>query len=146
MAIWRGEDAANPATEVLASIRPTMITIPGAMLLCASSPIARKGALWEAYRKHFGKQDDPVLVWHAATRTMNPSVPQADVDAALEDDPARNRAEYLAEWRTDVEGYITREALEACIDPGVRELPPQAGIRYLAFADPSGGGPTTRSP
>ena len=141
MAIWRDADAANPATEVLASIRPTMITIPGAMLLCASSPISRKGVLWEAYRRHYAKENDPVLCWHAATRTMNPSVPQSDVDAELERDPSRNRAEYLAEWRSDIEGYITREALEACVDPGIRELPPVAGIRYMAFADPSGGGP-----
>ena len=62
MAIWRDEDAANPAIEVLASIRPAMVTIPGAMLLCASSPISRKGVLWEAYRKHYAKPDDPVLV------------------------------------------------------------------------------------
>ena len=44
MAIWRDADAANPATEVLASIRPTMITIPGAMLLCASSARSRARA------------------------------------------------------------------------------------------------------
>jgi hypothetical protein len=139
MAIWRGEDAANPDVEVLASIRPAMATIPGAMLLCASSPISRKGCLWEAYRKHFAKNDDPVLVWHAPTRVMNPVVPQSDVDEALERDPARNRAEYLAEWRTDIEGFVTREAVEACVDPGVRELPPQDGVRYTGFVDPSGG-------
>jgi hypothetical protein len=139
MAIWRGEDAANPDVEVLASIRPAMVTIPGAMLLCASSPIARKGCLWEAYRKHFGKNDDPVLVWHAPTRTMNPLVPQSDIDEALERDPVRNRAEYLAEWRTDIEGFVTREALEACVDPGVREIPPMGGVCYSALVDPSGG-------
>jgi hypothetical protein len=139
LAIWRGEDAASPDAEVLAAVRPTMVTIPGAMLLCASSPIARKGALWEAYRKHYAKNDDPVLVWHAATRVMNPVVPQSDVDEAIERDPARNRAEFYAEWRTDIEGFVTRESLEACVDPGVRELPYQAGIRYFGFVDPSGG-------
>jgi hypothetical protein len=139
MAIWRGEDASNPDTEVLAAIRPAMATIPGSMLLCASSPISRKGALWESYRKHYGKNDDPTLIWHAPTRVMNPLVPQSLVDAALERDPARNRAEYLAEWRTDLEGYITREALEACVDPGVREIPPMDGVRYAGFVDPSGG-------
>ena len=40
-------------------------TIPGAIMLCASSPYARKGALWEAYRRHFGKDGDPILVWQA---------------------------------------------------------------------------------
>ena len=48
-----------------------MATIADAMLLCASSPHARKGALWSAYAKHFGKENDPILVWQAATRDMN---------------------------------------------------------------------------
>jgi hypothetical protein len=44
-----------------------MATIPGAMLLCASSPYARRGALWDAHRRHFGKDGDPILVWQADT-------------------------------------------------------------------------------
>ena len=66
-----------------------MATIPGAILLCASSPHARKGALWNAYAKHFGKDNDPVLVWQAATRDMNSSVPQCYIDSHMEEDPAR---------------------------------------------------------
>jgi Terminase large subunit, T4likevirus-type, N-terminal len=72
-AIWRGEETANPDAEVLAAIRPSMATVPGAMLLCASSPYARKGVLWENYHKHFG-QPGPILVWQAPTRRMNPTV------------------------------------------------------------------------
>src|SRR5438309_1660243 len=41
--------------EVINAIKPGMATIPGSMLLCANSPHARRGALWEAYRKHFGQ-------------------------------------------------------------------------------------------
>ena len=55
------------------AIRPGMATIPGAMLLVRSSPYARRGALWDAHRRHFGKDGDPILVWQAPTRTMNPT-------------------------------------------------------------------------
>ena len=78
LAFWPTDDAAEPDYEVLHALRPGMATIPGAMLLCASSPYAQRGALWDAHRKHFGKDGDPVLVWQAATRVMNPSVSQAD--------------------------------------------------------------------
>jgi hypothetical protein len=108
-------------------------------LLCASSPQSCRGLLWESYRKHLGKEGDPILVWQAPTRTMNPLLPRGKVDAALEKDPARNRAEYLAEWRSDLEGLVSREAVEACVDFGVRERPPIQGIRYVGFVDPSGG-------
>ena len=53
------ENAAEPDVEVINAIRPGMATIPGARLLCASSPHSRRGALFEAWRKHFGKDGDP---------------------------------------------------------------------------------------
>jgi phage terminase large subunit-like protein len=45
IAFWPHEDAAEPDYEVLNALRPGMATIPNAMLLCASSPYARRGAL-----------------------------------------------------------------------------------------------------
>ena len=99
MAFWPTDDAAEPDFEVLAALRPGMATIPNAMLLCASSPYARRGALWDAHRKHFGKDASPILVWQAPTRTMNPTVPQRVIDEATERDPASASSEYLAQFR-----------------------------------------------
>jgi len=56
LAFWNtGDDAAEPDVEIVNAIRPGMASIPGSMLLCASSPYARRGALWEAYRKHLAE-------------------------------------------------------------------------------------------
>jgi hypothetical protein len=140
IAFWPHEDAAEPDYEVLNALRPGMATIPGAMLLCASSPYARRGALWDAHRRHFAKDGDPVLVWQAPTRRMNPTVPQRLIDQAMEADPASAAAEWLAGFRTDVEGWVSREALEACVSWDVRERPPVGDLYYYhAFVDPSGG-------
>ena len=54
-------------------------------------------------------------------------------------DPAAASAEYMAQFRTDVEGFITREAVEACVNVGVRESPSERKHSYVAFVDPSGG-------
>jgi hypothetical protein len=116
-----------------------MATIPNAMMLCASSPYARKGALWDAHRSHFGKDGDPILVWQADTRTMNPTVAQRMVDEAMDRNPASAAAEYLAQFRSDIESYISRDALEACVTLGCRERPPVSGTQYSGFVDPSGG-------
>jgi len=70
---------------------------------------------------------------------MNPAVPQAIIDRAIERDPASAAAEYLAEFRSDIEGYITREVVEAATVPGRYELPPASSCTYAAFVDPSGG-------
>ena len=139
IAFWPTDDASEPDYEILAALRPAMATIPGAMLLCASSPYARRGALWDAHRRHFGRDHDPILVWQADTRTMNPSVPQSVIDEATERDPASASAEYGAQYRFDIENFASREAVEAVVSLGVRERAPVTGIEYRAFVDPSGG-------
>jgi phage terminase large subunit-like protein len=75
LAFWPSEESTTPDYEILDSIRPGMATVPGAMLLCASSPYARRGALWDAHKRYFGEAHSPVMVWKAPTRTMNPTVP-----------------------------------------------------------------------
>jgi hypothetical protein len=137
VAYWNAEDTANPDSEVIAALRPALL--PGAPLLAISSPYARRGELWNAYRRHFGQDGDPVLCWQADTRSMNATIPQHVVDEALEADPERARAEYLAIFRDDVEMFLTREALAAVTLPGRLELPPLADARYCGFVDPSGG-------
>jgi hypothetical protein len=139
LAFWRSDDSASPDYEVLAAVRPGMSTIPGALLLCASSPYARRGALWDAFQRWFGKADAKVLVWRAPTLRMNPTVPQAVVDEAFSQDPSSAAAEYGAEFRTDVEGFVSLEAVRACVRAGERERREQHKFRYVGFVDPSGG-------
>jgi hypothetical protein len=139
LAFWPTDDASEPDYAVLDALRPGMATIPGAMLLCASSPYARRGALWDAFRRYHGRDDAPALIWRAPTRVMNPTVPQSVIDAATERDPASAAAEYGAEFRTDIEAFVSREVVESAIDSGVHERAPIAGLTYFGFVDPSGG-------
>jgi hypothetical protein len=139
IAFWMSEDSANPDFEILDALRPAMATIPGAMLLCASSPYAKRGALYDAHRRYFGKVDSPILVWKAPTRVMNPTVPQRIIDAAMERDPAAAASEFLAEFRNDIAAFVPREVVQACVVDGEIERPRKGGCRYVAFVDPSGG-------
>jgi len=139
LAFWRSEDSAEPDYQILDALRPGLGTLPGAMLLCASSPYAQSGALFDAYKRYYGQDGSSVLVWRAATRTMNPTFPQATIDAAMERDPASAASEYLAEFRTDVQAFVSREAVEQCVPRGVFERAPIENTRYMAFVDPSGG-------
>jgi hypothetical protein len=137
IAYLRDETSSNPDVELLNAIRPAMATIPNAMLLCVSSPYRRAGELWRAYKEHFGKDGDPVLVVQADSRTLNPSLPQSVVDRAYADDPEVAAAEYGALFRSDVGGYVDRAVVEELIDHGVHERPATSG--HVAFVDASGG-------
>ena len=64
IAFWPSHGA-NPIDEVLSAIRPAMATIPDAKLLCISTGYAQVGALYDAHKEHFGKDDDEVLIWQS---------------------------------------------------------------------------------
>ena len=54
-AFWRDENSANPDVEIFRALRPGMATIPGAMLLNASSPYRKSGVLWRSFQRYYGK-------------------------------------------------------------------------------------------
>jgi hypothetical protein len=140
IAFWRqDESSANPDVEILRALRPGMANIPGSILLLASSPYAKRGALYSAYRRHYGQDGARVLVWKADTAAMNPRIDPAIISEAYQDDPEAARAEYGAEFRDDLADFVTREIVDACTAIGRTELPPERGVAYSAFCDPSGG-------
>lgn len=140
IAFFRSEDSANPDYEILNSIRPAMGTIPNALLLCGSSPYSKTGELYRNHKEYFGKpNDDGVLFWKAPTPRMNPTFRQRIIDKALERDKEAATAEYLAEFRSDIAQFVSREVVEACVVSGERERPWSDKHRYVGFVDPSGG-------
>ncbi len=138
LAFWRTEESANPAGEVLAALRPGLSTTNG-LLLGISSPYSKSGALYEAYRDHYGKQDSPVLIFKATSREMNPTLSAMTVQMALLRDRAAAASEYLAEFRDDIGGFLSIEEIERVIVRGRTLLPRIEKQRYKAFCDPSGG-------
>jgi hypothetical protein len=140
IAYWRTDDgSANPDKEILAALRPSMATIPNALLILLSSPYSRRGELFTTYDRHFGRDDDRVLVWQADSRTMNPCIDPKIIETAYEEDDAIAAAEYGGQFRRDIESFLSREAIAAVTETGRLEIGPTTGIQYFAFVDPSGG-------
>jgi hypothetical protein len=105
------------------------------MVIAGSSPYARKGVLWDAFRRWYARN----LVWRAPTRVMNPTVPEEFVIAEFERDPISANSEYNAEFRNDIAAFVDLAVLEACTADGVFEIAPLSSTQYIAFVDPSGG-------
>jgi hypothetical protein len=141
-AFWRSEDSTNPDVEIFRALRPGLANIPTAMLLNASSPYRKTGVLYQAFARGFGRDDAKILVWHATTLEMNPSLDPSVVEQAYEDDPASAAAEYGAEFRDDINEFVSREIIDACTVRGRVEMLPAAGVLYRAFVDPAGGSGT----
>jgi hypothetical protein len=139
VAFWRSDDSANPDVEIIDALRPGLSSIPGSMLLKASSPYARRGVLWADYRKHHAQDASRVLLWKGTTAEMNPAIDPDLIAAAYEDDPANAAAEYGGEFRSDIAAFVSREVVDACTVAGRFELTHSHGNQYFAFVDPSGG-------
>jgi hypothetical protein len=138
-AFWYTDDfSANADTEILNAARPGLATTGGPLII-ASSPYARKGVLWDVHRRHYGADGDPqILVAQGTSRDFNPSLPQRVVDRALERDHASASAEYLAQFRTDIETFVSYEIVQACVGDHF-EMAALSTQSYVAFTDPSGG-------
>jgi hypothetical protein len=138
-AFWRDDTSANPDVEIFRALRPGMSSIPGAILLNASSPYRKAGVLYQTFKRHYGRDGARVLVWRGTTAEMNPGIDPEIIAEAYEDDSAAAAAEYGAEFRDDIADFVPREVVDACTAPGRFEIPPVRGTRYVAFVDPSGG-------
>jgi hypothetical protein len=138
LAFFRSSDLLPLDVEALRAVRPTLATT-GGKLIILSSPYGQAGALWELHRRHFGRDEAPTLVWQASAPAMHPTLPSDYLARMEQDDPEAYRSEVLGEFRAGLSTLLDPEAIAACVATGRRELPPVGGLRYEAFADPSGG-------
>jgi hypothetical protein len=139
VALWRDEVSAVPDLEVYRAVLPSLMTTRG-MLVGISTPYRKVGLLHKKWRNHHGVDGDDVLVVQGPSTTFNPTLTQSEIDAAVADDPEGATSEWSATFRSDLAAFLDDATVATAVDYGrPLELPPRAGIRYVAFADPSGG-------
>jgi hypothetical protein len=139
LAFFMSDESANPDIEIINAVRPALGTT-GGLLACISSPYARRGELWAAYKNEYGEKGDPlILVAKGGTRDLNPSYEQSKIDREFERDAAYATAEYGGEFRTDLEVFLAQEVVATCVVAGTYERPYEPRHKYVGFVDPSGG-------
>ena len=133
------EYSANADVEIINAIRPGLATTSGPLIL-ASSPYAKRGILWDAFKRDYGKDGDPrVLVAKGPTLLFNQSLDPKVVHRALARDHAAASAEYLAEFRNDLAAFVPYEVVVQCVGDYTEQAPLATYRPYHAFVDPSGG-------
>lgn len=150
--------AANPDHEILKGLRPTMSTIPDAMILKLSAPDYEQGVLWTEYEEHRtrvldGDEPDDLLVWKATSEEMHPGSPalQAEIVREIKKDPVAAACSYFAEFRGGGLNLVSSAVVEAITVKGREELKPCSfeprvvgrprlpRYTYHGFVDVSGG-------
>lgn len=136
LAFFRDENSANPASEILTSLLPTLVK--NGKIIGISTPYSKFGFLYEQYKKHFGKNKSRTLIWQASTKSMNPTYDDELMQRNIELDPVKMRAEYSATFREDIENFFSEKDIER-ITGLIESLPFRPENRYFAFTDSSGG-------
>jgi hypothetical protein len=124
--------------EMLRAARGRLATT-GGKLVVLSSPYAATGALYDLHRRHYGRDDSPVLVWQASAPAMNPTLPPDYIERMAQDDPEAYRSEVLGEFRQGISTFLDADTVEASVERGVRERSRMPGVAYVSFDDPASG-------
>lgn len=137
VAKWKDADTgANPASEVLTSVRPTMATMPCASLVLSSSPFGRLDAHFDAFEEGPNETQETAC---APTWVANPTLTE-EATHALEPDESAWRREFAAIPQAELESSLLTEALiDRAMRATVGDLPyePSEGWTYVAAMDPA---------
>ncbi len=136
LAFYRDENSANPAEELVNSLLPGLHK--DGLLLGLSTPYAKFGYLYEMYRNYFGNDDSDIMVWKGETQLMNSEYSIKTIRRLIKRDPTKMTAEFMAEFREDIEQFLGEDLVDAAIEKFIFKMPTR-GITYKAFCDPSGG-------
>jgi hypothetical protein len=132
---WRDKDSgANPALEVLASLRPTMATMPNARMFLSSSPLG----LVDAHAKAFEEGDDEFqLVKMAPTWVANPTISEAETHR-LERNERIWKREYAAIPQGALTAVFNLDDIDRCIELG-EDIQVESYAPAVMCIDPSRG-------
>ena len=133
LAKWRDrETGANPATEVLRSLGPTMATQPSAKAILSSSPFSTIDAHAEAYDRG---DTDGQMVAMAPTWVANPTITEADTKDLEPDEPTRLREYGAIPLSSGTQYWFDAEAIKACLRDYPLPHPASPGQAVTAGGD-----------
>jgi hypothetical protein len=129
---WKdAETGANPAREVLASAAPSLATMPHARRFIVSSPFGVHDAHYELFER--GDTSDQ-RVAYSPSWGANPTLSEAGTHALEPSERIWSR-EFLAVPGSSESAFLDRASLARCVDVGVRNRPPVAGVHYVGSMD-----------
>lgn len=138
LAFYKSSEGCPVDVEMLRAARPTLATT-GGRLIVLSSPYAQTGALYDLYRRHYGRDDSETLIWQASAPAMNPTLPADYLQRMAQDDPDAYRSEVLGEFGVGLSTLLDPAVLAEAVEAGVRERAPEPSVSYVSFVDAASG-------
>ena len=139
VSFWRSEDSAMPDTETYSAVLPSLLTTNG-MLVGISTGYRRTGLIYSKHRDYFGVDSDDTLVVQGSSQDFNQTLDDAAIAAQRAADPSAADSEWEGTFRTDIANFLDDALITEATDlHRPLELPPRAGVNYVAHVDAAGG-------
>lgn len=142
---WRDNETSEASDrEIYRAAVPSLATTEG-LFIGISSPYAKRGLVYDKFRKHYGEDSERVLVVKGSTPEFNPTIDPQVIEDAIQDDPEAAKTEWLGQFREGIASFVDRSTVDACTRSRPLIIPPEHGVNYTAFVDPAGGGQSNRA-
>ena len=127
----------SSAEAIFTALSPTVATFGDkARVVITTSVNAKVGLVYELYDRALSGELDDWYITKTSSRELNPKVSERIIKNALKRDPEAAGAEYYSEFREQTENYLSSDAIDQCVDPGlVSKVEPGKG--YLMAIDPA---------
>ena len=86
------------------------------MLIAISSPYRKAGLMYAKHKQYFNTDSDDTLVIQGSTRTFNKTLDENAIKAQQEADPEAGKAEWDAQFRSDLVGFLDDALIDAAVD------------------------------
>ncbi len=127
------------ANAVFDALTPTTATFGDlARVVITTTPVSKTGIVFDLYDRISAGELEDFYLTQADTQSLNPKVKAGIIKDAYKRDPEFAATEYGAEFRDPLENFLSTDAIEACIDPGLQRIDRgRDGANYFMAIDPA---------
>lgn len=127
----------SSAEAIFTALAPTVATFGDKSRVVITTSVAAKvGLVYDLYDRATQRELDDWFVVKTSSRELNPKVSERIIKNAMKRDPEGAAAEYYSEFREQTESFLSADAIEHCIDPGLSSKV-EPGKNYLMAIDPA---------
>ena len=134
--------AINNDFDIYRASTPSLLTVPKSKFIAISSPHTPDGLLYQKFKEHYKKDiHNKTLFLKSDSKTMNPTLPQDEIDEAYKDDPVSAANAYGGDFLLSSGNFIKLASLECLVEKGVTEraYDRYSDKTYKFFVDISSG-------
>ncbi len=128
------QEGASTDRDVVEALEPSLAQFdPHGKVVEISSPWIKGGRAFDRWRQRAELRDG--FVFTATSKEFNPGLSDAFLARAQSKDPVAFTRNFMAEFTDAIDSFLDAASVDACVQAGRREVPPQPGVQYRGFLD-----------